>query len=69
MTDERMVSMSAQQHEDIEHYIVALMHADERTRAQRMMSLALAWKFASPRETLPENVVELRQSEHSVRVS
>lgn len=60
MSDERLVAMSAEQHEDIEHYIVALMHADERERASRMMSLALSWKFAKPVEPpLPSNVYPL----------
>lgn len=59
MSDGRMVYMTAEQHEDVEHYIVALMHADDRERASRMMALALAWKFASTLEQLPDNVVSL----------
>lgn len=69
MSDARMVSMTAEQHADLEHYIVALMHARENERASRMMNLALAWKFAKPiAGDLPANVVPLRPEAHSVRV-
>lgn len=54
-----MVAMTDEQHADVEHYIVCLMHANERERASRMMNLALGWKFAKPPEELPSNVYPL----------
>lgn len=64
-----MVSMNAQQYGEIEQLIYDLMRADETERASRMMSLALAYKFARDVEpALPENVVPLHTSGHSLRV-
>jgi hypothetical protein len=57
---ERQITMTAEQRDDIEAYIVALMHAGERQRAHRMMNLALSYKFARDLEPpLPPNVYPL----------
>lgn len=53
----RMVYMTAEQHADIERYIEQEMRAFHNERAARMMTLSLAYRFAS--DPLPDNVVEL----------
>ena len=60
MSDIRMVAMTAEQHEEIEHYIQLLMRGHRNERAASMMNLALAYKFAKKNEPeLPSNVVPL----------
>ena len=59
---ERRVVMTSEQYDDLELYILQLMRAKDRKRAQRMMNLTLAYKFAQDLEPrLPSNVYPLVQ--------
>jgi hypothetical protein len=54
---ERRIVMTSEQYADLELYIVSLMRSGECERAQRMMNLTLAYKFARDLEPpLPQNV-------------
>ena len=57
----RMVPMSQEQYDVLnEHIIPSLMRAELTEMASQMMTLALAYKWASePVVPLPENVVQL----------
>lgn len=54
---ERRITITSEQRDDIELYILSLMRSGERERAHRMMNLSLAYKFAKPlAPELPSNV-------------
>jgi len=57
----RLVPMSQEQYDVLnDHIIPSLMRADLTEAASQMMTLALAYKWASePLVPLPDNVVEL----------
>lgn len=67
MTDARIVTMTAEQLDDVERYVESLMRDGDTARASRMMVLSLAYKFAKAAEPpLPDNVIVFPG--HSVRV-
>jgi hypothetical protein len=67
VSDDRTITMNAEQAADLELYILQLMRSGENERASRMMNLTLSWKFAKPaKPPLPENVVEI--DKHSRKV-
>jgi hypothetical protein len=59
--EHRMVPMTQAQYDDLnDHIIPSLMRAEMTEMASHMMTLTLAYKWASePVGELPENVVEL----------
>jgi uncharacterized membrane protein len=58
--DIRTVSMNAEQAAILDEVVIpTLMRAKLDDAAAELMALALQWRFTPPRESMPDNVVEI----------
>ena len=62
MTGDRQVLMTAEQYDEVNLCIEALMRMNRNERASKLMTLALSYKFAKDVEpSLPSNVLAFPQ--------